>query len=491
VRRCPTSVEISLHGETQVSLVGIPEPTSKKKTHWLALLKEAVLGSRQDFTAISMNRAIFLLAVPMVLEMVMESLFGIVDIFFVAHLGADATATVGITEGMLVMVMAVAIGLSMGTTAVVARRTGEHDKDGAAEAAVQAIVIGVVVSVMVFAVCFPLAPRFLKLMGAGPGILQTGSTYSRIMLSSSGVIVMLYLINAIFRGAGDAAVAMRVLWLANWINIILDPCLIRGLGPFPRLGVTGAAVSTTIGRSIGILFQLYMLNKGSPHLEVMRKHVRLVGPVMLNILRLAGTGALQFGIATANWVMMVRMVQSFGSAATAGYTIAIRIVIFSIMPSWGLGGAAATLVGQNLGAKQPERAEESVWRSAYLNMLFLGGVSLLFMLFAPYLVGIFSSDPEIIHSGAACLRIISACYLLFAYGIVIVQAFNGAGDTWTPTWINLLSYWIVPLPLAYFLGHRLGMGPNGVYIAMLTAEIILAVIAITVFRRGKWKMKVV
>ena len=438
-----------------------------------------------------MNRAIFLLAVPMVLEMVMESLFGIVDIFFVAHLGADATATVGITEGMLVMVMAVAIGLSMGTTAVVARRTGEHDKDGAAEAAVQAIVIGVVVSAVVFAICFPLAPWFLKLMGASAGILQTGSTYSRIMLSSSGVIVMLYLINAIFRGAGDAAVAMRVLWLANWINIILDPCLIRGLGPFPRLGVTGAAVSTTIGRSIGILFQLYMLSKGSPHLQVMRRHVRLIGPVMLNILRLAGTGALQFGIATANWVMMVRMVQSFGSAATAGYTIAIRIVIFSIMPSWGLGGAAATLVGQNLGAKQPERAEQSVWRSAYLNMLFLGGVSLLFMIFAPYLVGIFSSDPEIIHSGAACLRIISACYLLFAYGIVIVQAFNGAGDTWTPTWINLLSYWIVPLPLAYFLGHRLGMGPNGVYIAMLTAEIILAVIAITVFRRGKWKVKVV
>jgi putative MATE family efflux protein len=480
-----------------VSLVGTPEPAStqsasaQNKTHWLALLKEAVLGSRQDFTAISMNRAIFLLAVPMVLEMVMESLFGIVDIFFVAHLGADATATVGITEGMLVMVMAVAIGLSMGTTAVVARRIGEHDKDGAAEAAVQAMVIGVAVSAIVFAICFPLAPWFLKLMGASAGILQAGSTYSRIMLSSSGVIVMLYLINAIFRGAGDAAVAMRVLWLANWINIILDPCLIRGLGPFPRLGVTGAAVSTTIGRSIGILFQLYMLSKGSPHLEVMRKHVRLIGPVMLNILRLAGTGALQFGIATANWVMMVRMVQSFGSAATAGYTIAIRIVIFSIMPSWGLGGAAATLVGQNLGAKQPERAEESVWRSAYLNMLFLGGVSLLFMLFAPYLVGIFSSDPEIIHSGAACLRIISACYLLFAYGIVIVQAFNGAGDTWTPTWINLLSYWIVPLPLAYFLGHRLGMGPNGVYIAMLTAEIILAVIAITVFRRGKWKMKVV
>jgi len=401
-----------------VSLVVSPEtpntaPTSAK-THWLALLKEAVFGSRQDFTAISMNRAIFLLAVPMVLEMAMESLFGIVDIFFVAHLGADATATVGITEGILVMVMALAIGLSMGTTAVVARRTGEHDKDGAAVAAVQAIIIGLAVSVGVFLVFFPLAPRLLAFMGSSPGILQTGSTYSRIMLSTSGVIVMLYLINAIFRGAGNAAVAMRVLWVANWINIILDPCLIRGLGPFPKLGVTGAAVSTTIGRSIGILCQLYILSKGSGHLEVMRKHIRVVGKVMLNIVRLAGTGAFQFAIATSSWVLMVRMVQSFGSAATAGYTIAIRIVIFSIMPSWGLGAAAATLVGQNLGAKQPDRAEQSVWRSAFLNMIFLGGVSLVFLIFAPHLVGIFTSDAGIIRSGAACLRIIVVvtCFLL-------------------------------------------------------------------------------
>jgi putative MATE family efflux protein len=475
-----------------VSSIATPETsTAAIKTHWLALLKEAVLGSRQDFTAISLNRAIFLLAVPMVLEMVMESLFGIVDIFFVAHLGADATATVGITEGMLVMVMAVAIGLSMGTTAVVARRTGEHDKNGAAQAAVQSIMIGLAVSALIFVVCFPLAPRFLALMGSSAGILQVGSTYTRIMMSTSGVIVMLYLVNAIFRGAGDAAVAMRVLWLANTINIILDPCLIRGLGPFPKLGVTGAAVSTTIGRSIGILYQFYVLRKGSAHLEVLRKHVRFAGRVMLNILRLAGTGAFQFAVATASWVLMVRMVQSFGSAATAGYTIAIRIVIFSIMPSWGLGGAAATLVGQNLGAKQPDRAEQSVWRSAFLNMIFLGGVSLVFLMLAPYLVGIFSSDPEIIRSGAACLRIISLCYMLFAYGVVIVQAFNGAGDTWTPTWINLVSYWIVPLPLAYFLGHNMQMGPNGIYIGMLVAEIILPVTAISVFRRGRWKQKVV
>ena len=460
-------------------------------TNWFALLKEAVLGSRQDFTSISLNRAIFLLAVPMVLEMVMESLFGVVDIFFVARLGPDATATVGITEGMLVMVMAVAIGLSMGTTAVVARRTGEHDKNGAAEAAVQSVILGLLVSAAVFAICYPLAPTFLAMMGSNAGILRAGTTYSRIMLSTSGVIVMLYLINAIFRGAGDAAVAMRVLWLANIINICLDPCLIYGLGPFPKLGVTGAAVSTTIGRSIGILYQLYMLSRGSAHLTVMRKHVRLIGSVMLNIMRVAGTGALQFGIATASWALMVRMVQSFGSAATAGYTIAIRIVIFSIMPSWGLGAAAATLVGQNLGAKEPDRAEQSVWRSGFLNMIFLGFISLVFLLFAPYLVGFFTSDAEVIRSGANCLRIISLCYTLFAYGSVIVQAFNGAGDTWTPTWINLLSYWIVPLPLAYFLSHTRHMGTNGVYIGMLVSEIILPTVAITMFRRGKWKQKVV
>ena len=477
-----------------MSLSSTPETTTAAvaaQTSWFSLLKEAILGSRRDFTAIPLDHAIFFLAVPMVLEMVMEALFGVVDIFFVAHLGPDATATVGVTEGMLVMVMAVAVGLSMATTAVVARRTGEHDREGAAVAAVQAILIGLAVSAVVFAVCFPLAPRFLAMMGSGEGILRTGSTYARIMLSTSGVIVMLYLINAVFRGAGDAAVAMRVLWLANSINIILDPCLIRGLGPFPRLGVTGAAVSTTIGRTIGILYQFYVLSRGSAHLEILRKHLRLAGSVMLNILRLAVTGSFQFAVATASWMLMVRMVQSFGSAATAGYTIAIRIVIFSIMPSWGLGGAAATLVGQNLGARQPDRAEQAVWRSAFMNMIFLGGVSLMFLLLAPFLVGIFSADPQVVRSGAACLRIISLCYLLFAYGVVIVQAFNGAGDTWTPTWINLASYWIIPLPLAYLLSHTMAMGPSGVYIGMLVAEIMLGTAAIAVFRRGKWKEKVV
>src|SRR5262249_34865059 len=339
----------------------------------------------------------------MVLEMAMDSLFGIVDIFFVAHLGPDATATVGITEGMLVMVFAVAMGLSMGTTAVVARRTGEQDKAGAAQAALQSIILGAAVSVLIFAVAFPIAPRLLALMGASPAILHVGSTYTRIMLSGSGIILMLFLMNAIFRGAGDAAVAMRVLWLANFINLCLDPCLILGLGPFPRLGVTGAAVSTSIGRSIGIAYQVYLLAKGTNRITILREHLRVNLKVMLNILRIAGNGALQFLIATASWVLMVRLVQSFGSAATAGYTVAIRIVIFSILPSWGLGAAAATLVGQNLGARHPDRAAQSVWRAGYFNMIFLGAVSLVFLLLAPTLIGIFSSDSQVIAFGAGCL----------------------------------------------------------------------------------------
>ena len=461
------------------------------KTNWFALIKEALFGSRQDFTAISVNRAIVLLAIPMVLEMAMESLFGIVDIFFVAHLGADATATVGITEGLLVLVYAVAFGLSMGTTAVVARRVGEHDKDGAAEAAVQSILIGIGFAILFLAIAIPFAPRLLAWMGATPQILKTGSLYSRIMLSSSGVILLLFLINAVFRGAGDAAVAMRALWLANFINICLDPCLIRGLGPFPRLGVTGAAVSTSIGRSLGVLFQIYMLSKGSAHLEIMRRHIKLMLKVMWNIFEVAGIGVLQLLVATASWVVMVRMIQSFGSQATAGYTVAIRIVIFSTMPSWGLGSAAATLVGQNLGAKQPERAEQSVWRACFFNAVFLALVSAAFLVFAPQLVGLFTNDPVVIGYGASCLRIISICYVLWAYGEIIVQAFNGAGDTWTPTLINFFVYWVVQLPVAFILALRFGFGPNGAYYAILLAETLLALISIYVFRKGKWKQKVV
>lgn len=439
----------------------------------------------------SVNQAIFLLAVPMVLEMAMEALFAIVDTYFVAHLGADATATVGITEGMLTMVYAIAVGMSMGATAVVARRTGEKDPEGGAQAAVQSIILGISASAVIFAFCFPFAPKLLVLMGASPAILHVGSTYSRIMLSGSGVILMLFLINAIFRGAGDAAVAMRVLWLANFINLCLDPCLIRGLGPFPRLGVTGAAISTTTGRSIGILFQLYILWRARGRIEIRRKHLRINLKVMANILRVAGNGVLQFMVATASWVVMVRMIQSFGSAATAGYTVAMRIIYFSILPSWGLGSAAATLVGQNLGAKHPDKAEQSVWRASFFNMIFLGALSLVFLAFAPHLVAIFSNDPTVIAVGASCLRIISACYVLFAYGMVIVQAFNGAGDTFTPTLINLVCYWIVQLPLAFWLSRHAQLGPNGIFWAILITENLLAAVSILVFRLGRWKMKMV
>ena len=472
-----------------------PEPQSHEPENrfarLFALVKEALFGSKRDFTAVSVDQAILLLAVPMVLEMAMEALFAIVDTFFVAHLGADATATVGITEGMLTMVYAIAVGMSMGTTAVVARRTGEKDSPGAAQAAVQSIILGVSVSALILAFCFPFAPKLLALMGASPGILHVGSTYTRIMLSGSGVILMLFLINAIFRGAGDAAVAMRVLWLANLINLCLDPCLILGLGPFPRLGVTGAAVATTTGRSIGILFQLYILWRARGRITIGREHLRINFKVMANILRIAGNGVLQFMIATASWVVMVRMIQSFGSAATAGYTVAVRIIYFSILPSWGLGSAAATLVGQNLGARHPDRAEQSVWRAAFFNMIFLGALSLVFLLFAPQLIGIFSRDAAVIATGASCLRIISACYILFAYGMVIVQAFNGAGDTVTPTIINLVCYWIVQLPLAFLLSRRLRLGPNGIFWAILIAENLLAGVSIFVFRLGRWKKKAV
>jgi putative MATE family efflux protein len=427
----------------------------------------------------------------MVLEMLMESLFGIVDIFFVGHLGRYATATVGLTEVMLYLVMSLAVGLSMGTMAVVARRIGEQDKDRAAVSAVQSIVMGLTASAIIFCVCLPLAPRFLALMGAEPEMLRLGTTYNRIMTSGSGVIFMLFLINAIFRAAGDAAVAMRVLWVANIINIVLDPCLIMGLGPFPKLGVTGAAVSTTIGRSVGVLYQIYLLWRGTNHLEVHRRHWRLDFAVMTNIVRIAGNAALQFLIGAGSMLALVRLLQVFGSAATAGFALAIRIILFSILPSWGLGSAAATLVGQNLGARHPDRAEKSVWRAAFFNMLFLGSVSLAYLLFAPRIVGLFSNDRLMISYASVCLRTISLCYVLYAYGMVIVQAFNGAGDSRTPTLINLFCFWIFQLPAAYLLGQGLHLGPRGVFFAMLAAEILLGLIAIYVFRLGTWKEKVV
>jgi putative MATE family efflux protein len=450
-------------------------------------IREAIRGSHQDFTTGSLNRAILLLAIPMVLEMVLESLFAVVDVFWVGRLGADAVATVGLTESLLSLVFAVGLGLSLSTTAMVARRIGEKDPSGAAVAGVQAIAIGLAFSLAVGIPCFFLAPQLLRLMGASPQIVAVGSGYTRIALGGSGAILMLFLNNAIFRGAGDAAIAMRLLWVSNIINLILDPCLIFGWGPFPKLGVTGAALATLTGRSIGVLYQFYRLLRGSERIRILRNQLRLDLGVLLRLLRVSLTGILQFAIAHTSWIGLVRIVSIFGSAALAGYTIAIRIVIFVLLPSWGLSNAAATLVGQNLGAKQPERAETSVWRTGFYNMLFLGGIGLVFMLFAEPVVRLFTQDPQVVPLAASCLRIISYGNVGYAYGMVMLQAFNGAGDTLTPTVVNLFGFWFIEIPLAYCLALPLGMRSNGVFISIVVAEAAIAIAGILLFRQGRWK----
>ena len=463
-----------------------PSPQRGRRRFWRNI-HDAVIGTHQDFTEGSIARAVALLAVPMVLEMAMESLFGIVDVFFVARLGADAVATVGLTEGMLTIVFGVAMGLSMATTAMVARRTGERDPRGAAAAAVHSIGIGVVISAFVAVFGVWKARRLLELMGASPVIVRTGSTYTSIVLGCVSIIFLLFLINGIFRGAGDATLAMRTLWLANLINIVLDPCFINGWGPFPKLGVTGAAIGTAIGRGTGVLFQLYMLFGGKGRVVIHRDNLKLNRDVLTRLLRVSASGMVQFLVATASWLGLIRIIALFGSAALAGYTIAIRIIIFAILPSWGMANAAATLVGQNLGAGKPVRAERSVWITGFLNMLFLGAVAIVFITFAEPLIGIFAIDPEVRHHGTNCLRVVSYGYIFYAYGMVMVQAFNGAGDTVTPTLINLFCYWLWQIPMAYSLSRIMGFGPNGIFAAIAISESTLAVVSMLVFRRGKWK----
>jgi putative MATE family efflux protein len=454
------------------------------------MLKEALLGSHQDFTEGSLNRAIVLLAIPMILEMVMESLFGIVDVFFVSRLGSNAVATVGLTESLLTLVFGVAIGLSIATTAFVARRTGEKDPKGAAEASVQAILLGLIFSAMVGIIGVAQAPHLLRLMGATPSV-EANSRYTQLMLGSSAVIFLLFLINAIFRGAGDAALAMRTLWLANAINIVLDPCLINGWGPFPRLGVFGAAVATTTGRGIGMLFQLWQLSSGKNRVIIRREHVRLNVRVMLNLLRVSATGIVQFLVATASWIGLVRMISTFGSPVVAGYTIAVRMIIFTILPSWGFSNAAATLVGQSLGAKKPQRAESSVYRTGFYNMLYLGLVSIAFLFFSGPLVAVFTKESEVVKTAAACLRIFAIGYMTYGWGMVLVQGFNGAGDTRTPTLINFVAFWLVQLPVAYLLAIRFSLGPRGAFSAVPIADIVYTLIALLLFRRGIWKRQTI
>ena len=469
------------------------EPTSsaelRRTPSFWDSVREAIGGSRQDFTEGSLGRAILLLAVPMILEMLMESVFAIVDVFWVSRLGADAVATVGITESMLAIVYAISLGLSMSAAAMVARRIGERNPDQAAVSAVQAIGVGVMVGLVVGATGTVLAPKLLQLMGASTELVASGHRYTSVMLGSSFVILQLFLINAIFRGAGDAAIAMRVLWLANLINLVLDPCLIFGLGPFPALGVTGAAVATTTGRSVGVIYQLVVLARGRGRIVVRREHLQLHPIVMLRLLRLSANGILQVAIGTASWLGLVRILSRFGSNALAGYTIGVRIILFALLPSWGMSNAAATLVGQNLGARRPDRAERSVWLAGFYNMCFLGGVGLLFVLFAPGLIRLFTSDPLVTPFAVDCLRIVSCGFLFYAYGLVFSQAFNGAGDTLTPTLLNLTCFWLWEIPMAYLLSIRLGLGPRGVFVSITIAFSTLALLGGLVFRRGRWKQQ--
>jgi putative MATE family efflux protein len=477
------SIEVSEKAEAQPEEPGL-----------FAAVREAVRGARPsyDYTEGSIGRAILLLSVPMVLEMLMESVFVVWDIYMVGHIDKEAVATVGLTESMMTIVYTLAIGLSIGTTAMVARRTGEHDRDAAAHTAAQTIALGLLLSLVIGGAGVLLAPRLLAGMGAEGAVVERGSTFTRVMLGCNASVVMLFLINAIFRGAGDAAVAMRVLWLANAINIVLGPCLIFGLGPFPALGVTGAAVATSIGRGTGALFAFSKLVRGGGRIHLTRRHMRLDTQLMARLVRLSGNATFQVFIGMASWVGLVRILSSFGSAAVAGNTIGLRVIMFALLPSWGMSNAAATLVGQSLGAGKPERAEKAVWRASFYNMLFLGAIGLVFVVFADPIVGFFThaaAGPEVQAYGKDCLRIIACGFLFYAYGMVITQSFNGAGDTRTPTIINLFVFWLWEIPLAYLLAIYFGMGPHGVFLAVTIAFSTLAVVSALIFRRGRWKTR--
>ncbi|MEQ9353688.1 MAG: MATE family efflux transporter [Vicingaceae bacterium] len=450
-------------------------------------VKASLSGTDKDFTKGSIGKAILVLSIPMVLEMLMESVFAVVDIFFVSKLGAEAIATVGITESLMTLIYAIAIGFAMATTAVVSRRFGEKNYDKASITAVQAIIAGILVSTPIAIFGGYFAPELLVLMGATGQIVSEFSVYTTIMFSTNFVIMLIFVINSVYRGAGDANIAMRTLIIANGINIILDPVLIFGLSIFPEMGIAGAAVATSIGRGIGVGYQCYKLFDGKTRINVLKKHLVLRWDIMSNLIRVSLGGIGQFIIATSSWIGLVRIIAEFGSVSLAGYTIAVRILIFSILPSWGMSNAAATLVGQNLGANQPERAERSTWISAFANMVFLGIVGLIFFTNAELLMGIFTSDEAIIDVGARCLRIMSYGYLAYAFGMVIIQAFNGAGDTLTPTLINLVCFWIVEIPLAYFLAMNLGLAEEGVFYSIVVSETLLGLIGFILFKRGKWK----
>jgi len=468
--------------------VTTPAVVVESPSPW-STVKEAIRGSHQDYTEAPIGRAVVLLAIPMVLEMLMESVFVVADVFFVGRLGPDAVATVGITESLMTIMYALAIGLSIGAAATVSRRTGEKDREAAARCAVQSVLMGLAVAALIGTTGALFGPDLLGLMGASDEVIRTGSTFARVMLGGSGTVLLLFLINSVFRGAGDAAIAMRVLWFANAVNIVLGPCLIFGLGPFPELGVTGAAVGTTIGRGSGVLYQLYHLTRRGGRIEIHTSHLRLDLGVMRSIVRISGTATFQNFIGTASWMGLVRILTSFGSAAVAGNTIGIRIILFALLPSFGVSNAAATLVGQNLGAGKPDRAEAAAWKAGLYNTICLGAVGAFFLLFAPQLIHGFTADPEVARYGIRCLRIVSAGFLFYGYAMVLTAAFNGAGDTRTPTLINLVCFWMWEIPLAWALAHPLGFGPTGVFIAVSVAFSTMAFVSAWLFRKGLWKEK--
>lgn len=425
----------------------------------------------------------------MVVEMAMESIFAVTDIFFVSKLGAAAVASVGLTESLLAIVYALALGLGTAVTAIVARRIGEKDPDGAAHAAAQGVLLGVIVAIVLGSLGSIFAPQLLALLGATPAVLTQGTGFARVMLGGEASVILLFLLNAAFRGAGDPAIAMRVLLISNAINIVLGPCLIFGVGPFPALGVTGAAIATTIGRGTGALIAFLTLVRGNHRLAVGVRHFRPDGSQMGALVRLAGAATFQFIIGTASWIGLVRIISLFGSVELAGYTVAIRLLIFALLPAWGLANAAATLVGQNLGAGKPERAEQSVWTACKYNLAFLTALGVIFVALAPTLTGFFGHDAEVSRVAARALRIMSIGFPCYAYGMVVMQAFNGAGDTWTPTWLNFLIFWCWEIPLAWLLAKPLGWGATGGFVAIPIAFSTMAVVGAVLFRRGRWQVQ--
>ena len=453
----------------------------------LKIVLEAIRGKEQDYTAISIRNAVILLAIPMVIEMAMESLFAVVDIFFVAKLGDDAVAAVGLTESMLAIVYSIGFGVAMGATAMVSRRIGEKDVAAAEKVAGQTLTLGILLAFLISIIGIFFSKELLGAMGGSESLIEQGYMYTKWMLGGNYVILLLFLLNGVFRGAGNAAIAMRTLWISNGINIFLDPMLIMGYGPFPECGIEGAAYATNIGRACGVLYQLYILFSSRSMLQVTTKMLAPVKEMMFRLISISAGGTGQFLISSASWIFLMRIMAEYGSAALAGYTIGIRILIFTILPAWGLANAAATLVGQNLGAKEPDRAVKSVWIASIYNVVFLGLVAIVYFIFADTIVSWFTKDPEIISVGVECLRYLALGYVFFAFGMVVIQAFNGAGDTRTPTILNFIFFWLLQIPLAWWMSQSLDWGPKSVYIAIIISESLQAMTAVYLFRKGKWK----